>query len=199
MRRDRFDAIMTCLHFNAAVNLDKSDKFAKLRPLMTHLQKKVMENLVPTQCISHGEAMVEYFGKHSWKQSIRNKPIRFGYKIWCQNSTNCYPIAFDPYQGKTHQGNVELENKFGKYVTTVLHLLDSYSVEKKTLQYHLYFDNLFTTVSLLSKLNSLGYNSTGTMRANRIDASCSIASVSSFDKKDRVFQKQSQGLLNQVK
>ena len=129
--------------------------------------------------------MVEYFGKHSCKQSIRNKPIWFGYKILCQNSTNGYLIAFDPYQGKTHQGNVELENKFEKCATTVLHLLDSYSVEKKTLPYHLYFDNLFTTVSLQSKLNSLGYNGTDTMRTNRIDASCPIASVSSFDKKDR--------------
>ena len=185
MRRDRFDAIKRSLHFNATSDLDKSDKFAKLRPLFSHLQKKFMDNFIPTPCISHDEAMVEYFGKHGCKQSIRNKPIRFGYKIWCQNSPAGYLIAFDPYQGKTHKGNLELEKEYGKCSATVLHLLDNYSENKKYLPYHLYFDNLFTTVPLLHRLKCLGYNGTGTLRANRLDKSCPISSTSSFEKKVR--------------
>ncbi|CAI9725721.1 Hypothetical predicted protein [Octopus vulgaris] len=47
MRCDRFDAIIRCLHFNAADDINKSDKFAKLRPLISHLQKKFMEHFVP--------------------------------------------------------------------------------------------------------------------------------------------------------
>lgn len=65
MRRDRFEEIIKCLHFNALESYDKNDKYAKLRPLITHLQSKFMENFVPEQNISHDEAMVEYFGKHS--------------------------------------------------------------------------------------------------------------------------------------
>ena len=65
-----------------------------------------MEHFVPTQNTSHDEAMVEYFGKHSCKQAIRNKPIRFGYKLWCQNTSSGHLIPFDPYQGKTYKGNI---------------------------------------------------------------------------------------------
>ena len=114
MRRDRFREIMKCLHFNATEDLDKNDKYAKLRPLIEHLQRKFMEHYVPERNISHDEAMVEYFGRHSCKQSIRNKPIRFGYTVWCQNTTEGYLIAFDPYQGKTHQGDEEFESRYGK-------------------------------------------------------------------------------------
>ena len=114
MRRDRFDKIMQSLHFNANVIIDKQDKYAKLRPLLQHLQKKFMLHYVPSQSISHVEAMIEYFGNHSCKQAIGNKPIRLGYKVWCQNSTEGYRISFEVYQGKTHSGNEDLEAKFGK-------------------------------------------------------------------------------------
>ena len=39
-----------------------------------------MLHFVPSQHISHDEAMVEYFGKHSCKLAIRNKQIRFAIK-----------------------------------------------------------------------------------------------------------------------
>ncbi|KAF2357186.1 PiggyBac transposable element-derived protein, partial [Trinorchestia longiramus] len=45
-----------------------------------------MLHFVPTKNVSHDEAMVEYFGKHGCKQAIRNKPIRFECKVWCQNT-----------------------------------------------------------------------------------------------------------------
>ena len=45
MRRNRFDTIKKCLHFNDTDNLDKNDKYCKLRPLISHLQKKFMEHL----------------------------------------------------------------------------------------------------------------------------------------------------------
>ena len=185
MRRDRFDKIMQSLHFNANVIIDKQDKYAKLRPLLQHLQKKFMLHYVPLQSISHDEAMIEYFGKHSCKQAIRNKPIRFGYKVWCQNSTEGYLISFEVYQGKTHSGNEDLEAKFGKCSSTVLHLLSSFTDDKKHFPYHIYCDNLFTSVPLLLQLKNLGYEGTGTMRANRLDSSCPITSVKCFEKKPR--------------
>ena len=129
--------------------------------------------------------MIEYFGKHSCKQAIRNKPIRFGYKVWCQNSTEEYLISFKVYQGKTHSGNEDLEAKFGKCSSTVLHLLSSFTDDKKHFPYHIYCDNLFTSVPLLLQLKNFGYEGTGTMRANRLDSSCPITSVKCFEKKPR--------------
>ena len=132
MRRDRFDDVMKYLHFHPNYNLEKDDKYYILRPLVAHLQQKFMSHFVPSSYISHDEAMVEYFGKHLCKQAIRNKPIRFGYKVWCQNTPLGYLTTFDLYQGKTYKGNEEMETRFGKCVSTVLHLLDQYSNDKKT-------------------------------------------------------------------
>ena len=185
MKRDRFDSITKCLHFQLNSELDKEDKYSKIRPLITHLQKKFVENFILTKHISHDEAMVEYFGKHDCKQSIRNKPIRFGYKVWCQNTTAGYLIAFDPYQGKTYNCNSELEEKIGKTPSTVLHLIQNFYQNKSNLPYHLYFDNLFTTLPLLQEIHHLGYNATGTMRSNRIDNKCPLSSVQTMAKMER--------------
>ena len=81
MRRNRFDHIMRILHFSDNIEINPDDKYTKLHPLISSLQQIFMLHFVPSQHISHDEAMVEYFGKHSCKQAIRNKPIRFGYKV----------------------------------------------------------------------------------------------------------------------
>lgn len=185
MRRDIFDLIMKCLHFNANDNLDKSDKYAKLHPLIVHLQKKFMKHFIQTQNISHDEAMVKYFGKHGCKQAIRKWPIRFGYKIWCQNSPSGYLQAFDPYQGKTYRGNEEMEKVFGKAAYTVLHLLDEYDESKKCQPYHVFFDNYFTTFPLLAELTKRGYSGTGTIRKDRVDETCPISSTAEMSKTER--------------
>ncbi len=198
MRRDRFDTIMKCLHFHPNSQLDMQDKYTKLRPLTIDLQKKFMLHLIPTKCISHDEAMVEYFGKHSCKQAIRNKPIRFGYKMWCQNTPSGYLISFDPYQGKTYKGNEETEKQFGKCASTVLHLLDQYSHEKK-LSYHLFFDNLFTSLPLLEELKKRGYNGTGTLRSNRVGNECPLLNVQSFGKKERGYIQSATATMNNNK
>ena len=128
MRRDKFDSIMRCLHFKDNSKLDVNDKYTKLRPLIRHLQKKFMDHFIPTEAISHDEAMVQYFDKHGCKQSIPNKPIRFGYKVWCQNTVSGYLITFEPYQGKSHRDE-EMQEKFGKPATTILELIGKYSNE----------------------------------------------------------------------
>ena len=52
---------------------------------------------------------------------------------------------------------------------------------------YFYFDNLFTTLTVLAELKNRGYNGTGTLRPNRLDASCPIPSIATSDKKDRGF------------
>ncbi|KAJ8963512.1 hypothetical protein NQ314_005573 [Rhamnusium bicolor] len=47
---------------------------------------------------------------------------------------------------------------------------------KKNLRYSLYFDNLFTSLHLLSNLKALGYGVTGTIRDNRVPKNCPLLS-----------------------
>ncbi len=125
MRRNRFDQIMRSLHFQDNRKLDYNHKFSKVRPLITFMLNRFMQNNLPSQSISHDKAMIEYFGKHSCKQSICNKPIRFGYKIWYPNFPSSYQIAFEPYEGKFSAFEVIDEtNKFRKCAATVLQLFN---------------------------------------------------------------------------
>ena len=185
MRRNRFEYIMKCLHFKNNAHLDPEDKYSKLRPLIAHLQKKFMLHFIPSQNISHDEAMIEYFGKHSCKQAIRMKPIRFGYKVWCQNTKPGYLLAFDVYQGKTYRGNSSYEDTYGKCAATLLHLIDQYSDHTKSLPFTFYCDNLFTTLPLMDELNHRGYNCIGTIRANRMGRNCILPTTKEMEKKSR--------------
>lgn len=185
MRRDRFDNIMKSLHFASEENLDKSDKYSKLRPVISHLQKEFMKQFSPIEPISHDEAMVEYFGHHGCKQSIRDKPIRFGYKVFCHNTPSGYLVAFDPYQGKTYQGDEEMEKQFGKSAASLLNILDKYPLSKSLHPYHFYCDNYFTSIALCKELKSRGYNCTGTIRANRLGKDCPLTDVKKFAKMQR--------------
>jgi len=52
--------------------------------------------------------MVPYYGRHSSKQFIRGKPIRFGFKMWCLNRRLRYLIQCDPYQGASRAFNADI-------------------------------------------------------------------------------------------
>lgn len=69
-------------HFQVAGNntLKATDKFAKVRPLLEHLNKQLKKNAMRQEMHSIDEAMVQYFGHHGSKQFIHGKPIQQGYK-----------------------------------------------------------------------------------------------------------------------
>jgi DNA excision repair protein ERCC-6 len=100
MRRDRF--LQICRFFHCANNseINHSDRGWKVRLLMGMLKNRCVNNFVPEEHLAYDESMVKYFGKHSCKQFIRGKPIRFGYKIWSLNTKDRYLINFELYQGK---------------------------------------------------------------------------------------------------
>jgi hypothetical protein len=56
---------------------------------------------------------------------------------------------------------------------------------KRNLRYSFYFDNLFTSLHLLSNLKALGYGVTGTIRDNRIPKNCPLPSKATMKKKVR--------------
>ena len=51
--------------------------------------------------LSIDESMVPYFRRHSCKQNICEKPIRFGYKLLIICSSTGMPNKTDIYEGKT--------------------------------------------------------------------------------------------------
>jgi len=152
---------------------------------MEMLKKKCIENFIPEQHLAYDESMVKYFGRHSCKQFIRGKPIRFGYKVWCLNTKDRYLVNFELYQGKSPKANTVYEQLFGKAASPLLVLIDEISAEKRQLNYSLYMDNLFSGKNLHSFLKYCGYSAIGTIRENRIPKDCPLQNKKLFGKKER--------------
>ncbi|KAL4126607.1 hypothetical protein QTP88_010819 [Uroleucon formosanum] len=152
---------------------------------MKKIQTRCIENFVPVQNINYDESMIKYFGRHSCKQFIQGKPIRFGYKMWCLNSSDGYLINFDIYQGKLPGGKTTYENVFGKCTAPLIYFLENLSPEKRKLSYRIFCDNLFTSANLLSFLRDRGYSGTGTVRENRLGKDFPLMGKKLFLKKQR--------------
>ena len=97
--RNRFEELMANVHVADNDNLAPNDRMAKVRPLFTALNSKFVTHFPRQQDLSVDESMVPYYGRHSAKQYIRGKPIRFGYKVWSINTSLGYCVQLDPYQG----------------------------------------------------------------------------------------------------
>lgn len=185
MRRNRFEQILRFLHCSDNTQMDPRNKMWKIQPLVDKVKKKCSENFVPEQNLSYDESMVKYYGRHSCKQFIKNKPIRFGYKIWCLCTSEGYLINFDIYQGKSPTAIGDYQKMFGKASAPLVQMIDAIPANIKQLPYHFFFDNLFTGMNLLSFLREKGYGGTGTVRQNRLTQSCPLALNKHLDKKER--------------
>ena len=173
MSRNRFNEIKRFLHCCDNTKLDTKDKMAKVRPLLDLINKSLLQFGVFAEALSVDEQMLPYFGKHSAKMFIRNKPIKFGYKYWALCSKDGYPFQLDIYCGKTPAQSPS-EGFLGTQV--VRKLLNESGIEHPH-QHTVTFDNFFTSVELLTELQGMGYRATGTLRSNRTKK-CPLQNVS---------------------
>ena len=159
MSKKRFEDILKYHHVCNNNQLNPNGKLSKIRPLYSLTNDWRLQYFPMEQDLTIYESMVPYFGKHSSKQFIRGKPIRFGFKLWCLTTRLGYLIQFEPYQG-AGAGRHELGTGAG----VVLDLIS----ELPKAPYRLYFDNLFTSVKLKHQLTDMGIGGTGTLYTNRI-------------------------------
>lgn len=167
--RDRFQYIMSNLHCNDNTKLQKDDKYAKMRPLFDILNKKFVEYapIEENHCVD--ESMIPYYGRHSGKQFIKGKPIRWGYKFWTGALRLGYIVYFDPYQGSSSSLPARYKH-MGLGSSVVLKYADVLE-EMPYGSFHLFFDNYFTSLSLLKELKIRNIKATGTLREHRIPQS----------------------------
>ncbi|XP_068240932.1 piggyBac transposable element-derived protein 3-like [Palaemon carinicauda] len=162
------------------------DRFEEiLRPLMNHLNTKFAMAYPMDQHISLDEAMIEYFGRRGCKQCIRNKPVRFGFKAWCLNSSLGYLATFDVYQGTAFGLDRHYEERLGKGGGTSMILFEKLPSHIKDIPVRFYFYNYFTSLPLVNHLREINYGATGTIRDNRITKTCPINSTNEMKKVPR--------------
>ena len=79
MSRKRFEDIKKLIHFADKNNLPAGDKIAKIRPLQNRVSASLQQFGVFAKDLDIDQQMVPWFGRHSAKMFICDKPIRFGY------------------------------------------------------------------------------------------------------------------------
>ena len=98
---NRFEDIIRSLHFVDNSKQTAGDKIFKVRPLFEHFNKTFLDLAQPLPMAwAIDEAMEPFYGNHIFKQFIRGKPVRFGYKFWCLCSTEGLLIPFRLYEEK---------------------------------------------------------------------------------------------------
>jgi hypothetical protein len=72
---------MQCLHFRDNADLD-GDIYYKVRPIFDIVNRgRSLFEGYEDGVYSVDEVMIPYYGKHSTRQFIRGKPVRYGYKV----------------------------------------------------------------------------------------------------------------------
>ena len=174
MARDRFRAIKRYLHVADNQQLTNS-KVAKVEPFYASLTEQFQQFGVFHTHLSIDEEMVPYHGHHSAKMFIRNKPIRFGFKLWMLCSSDGYPYNVQIYCGKQSDDNSPLGTRV---VTQLLECVTQPSA------HIVYFDNFFTSYHLLKHLATMNIRAVGTIRDNRT-SHCPLTSAAVIKKQDR--------------
>ena len=123
--------------------------------------------------------MCEYYRRHGCKQFLRDKPISFGFKIWCGTTPLGYLIRFDPYQGKSASSRLQ-DNELWLRGNLVSHFADVLSGCGRKF-FHLCYDNFFNSVKLVTTLKDKLVKATGTIRENRTEK-CPLTSNDALKK-----------------
>ena len=108
--------------------------------------------------LSIDESMVPYRGLHSAKHYIKVKSFKFGCKLWMLCSSDGYPYNFEIYCGKDESRTNPLET----------HVVEKMlSPVTNPSQHVVFFDNFFTSHTLLTNLAGENVRACGTIRDNR--------------------------------
>ncbi|CAH1384290.1 unnamed protein product [Tenebrio molitor] len=161
MNRNRFEQLLTTLHFNdneVADNQDQEiDKLHKIRPLMQKLLTRFQDVVNPGRNVCIDETMVPFRGRLKFKQYIKNKRHKFGIKLYklCLESGYTYDGKMYCVKDTQHGGNASSN--------VVMSLMSSLLDTGRTL----YTDNFYTSVTLAHELIKRKTHLVGTVRTNR--------------------------------
>lgn len=161
MSKHQFGEMKRNIHLCNNDNIDKDDKMFKIREYYSLLNNKFSQFGAVETCLSIDEQMVPYFGRHGSKMFIRGKPVRFGFKLWCLCTSTGYILKVLPYAGKSEY----VDPALGLGASVVKELLRAIPVSG---DHAVFFDNFFTSHTLLEQLRVDGFHATGTIRENRI-------------------------------
>ena len=174
MSRNRFEAISAFFHVVTPQEelANAQNPLKKILPLHQHMKAKCKELYQPLQQVSIDERMVKSKARTKFRQYMKDKPSKWGFKYWVISDPSAYTYDFNLYLGAAQSGRSE----HGLAYDVVIALLESLHHQN----YQLYCDNFYSSPFLFHYLLTIGVTATGTVRSNRRGVPQAVAQVKSI-------------------
>ena len=182
LTRDRFEEIIRLLHMSnntlqPARDDPAFDKLYKVRQLLDYLNSNFQQHAEMEKVMSVDEQMIPFKGKLGLKVYMKNKPAKWGIKIWALAGQSGYVHKFNVFGDNLLA--TEGPEGVGASGQTVLTLTEG--LEPGT---EVFFDNYFASPGLLLALKEKGLPAACTLRSNRTEK-CPLKSEKALHKEGR--------------
>ncbi|KAK3704764.1 hypothetical protein RRG08_000536 [Elysia crispata] len=175
MEKKRFQQLPSFLKVSNREREDPKNKLAKVTFLLEFIQRRCQNLFQPGRNLAIDERMVRNKGSYSFRQYIRDKPTKWGMKLWViADPETGYTYNFDVYLGK----DTGMQGDGGLAYNVVMKLVKRLAGKG----YRIFFDNFYTTVKLLKDLFMIGIGACGTILSNRRGFPTELKSVKEFEK-----------------
>ncbi len=97
---NRFNDIVSMLHYNDNSQIPKKDsptynRCYKIQPLIDHFRERFTSVVIKETFLSIDEQVVPFKGHSSLKRYLKNKPKKWGYKLWAMAGMSGYVYDFE--------------------------------------------------------------------------------------------------------
>ena len=140
--------------------MNASDPLKKVHPLYNLIKTKALEHYQPLCELSVDKRMVKSKARTHFRYYLPKKPIKWGFKYWVVADPTGYTLDFNLYCGRRCISPIS-EN--GLTYDVVMDLTESLQFQG----YFVFFDNFYTSPTLLHSRKERGIGATGTLTTNR--------------------------------
>jgi hypothetical protein len=158
--RDRFEEILRNLHLVDNTQRPENRPLFKIEPMLEIVNKAFVRHWKPSERVTVDEAMVAFTGRIGFLQYCRDKPTKWGFKMWKLCDATSYLYQFHIYTGAA---NVRKSHN-GLGYDVVRNLL---SFLPQNQSHHLFIDNFYTSLQLVEDLLEDNIFVTGTTKPGR--------------------------------
>lgn len=181
MNQERFRFLLRALRFDDISTREQRkrlDKLAPIRDIFENFVKQCRENFRLGEQVTIDEMLESFRGRCEFRQYIRNKPAKYGLKIFAMVDSSCYYTSnLEVYVGKQTDPRFATDNR---PQAVVLRLIKPISKTGRNVT----MDNWFTSIPLAKELLNDHYLSmVGTMRKNKRELPPIVTTIKTIDSK----------------